>query len=156
MDMWTSLLRTKNAGCMFNDHFCLVGSQNDPANVRNAQSVEETFDRIAVARALFHSRSDGSATTCKEQRIWQRCHRRPWAVEGYSSWYIKMPSTPAEAVAKAAFDGAYLLSDRSTLLTQTVQGTVSNLTVFFQPTNQFHPLMNSCYAMTCVNTPPDI
>lgn len=144
-----------NAGCMFHDHFCLAGPHNDPANVRNAQSIEEAFEQIAGARALFHSRCDGSATTCKEQRIWQRCHRRPWAIKDDSSWYKKLPSTPAEALAKAASDRAYLLCDRSTLLTQTVRGNVSNLTVFFEPTNRLHPLMNSCYAMTCLYTPPE-
>ncbi|KAJ5657122.1 uncharacterized protein N7484_000771 [Penicillium longicatenatum] len=135
----------ESAGCVFHDHFCLVGPKNDPANVAQAKSVEEAFDKIAASHSLFYSRSDGSATMSKERDIWRRCHRTPWNER--SEWYIQTKDNPADAVRNAAASGAYLLNDRSTLLKQVSLGTVTNVTVFFEPTDPFHPLMNSCYAL---------
>ncbi|KAJ5998201.1 hypothetical protein N7522_009861 [Penicillium canescens] len=138
----------KNAGCIFHDQFCLVGPEHDPANVKNAMSIEEAFDRIAKTRSLFHSRDDGSATMCKEHDIWRRCHRTPWNdASGSSSWYIKAKHNPADAVSFASAAGAYTLNDRSTLLDQVSRGRVRGSTVFFEPTDPFHPLMNSCYVL---------
>ncbi|KAJ5661086.1 uncharacterized protein N7484_000458 [Penicillium longicatenatum] len=77
----------QNAGCIFHDHFCLIGPEHDPANIREARSIEDAFERIFLAEFLFHSRSDGSATMCKEREIWRRCHRSPWNAK--STWYIQ-------------------------------------------------------------------
>ena len=138
----------ENSGCIFHDHFCLISPENDPANVKTAHSIEEAFDRIAASRSLFHSRTDGSATMCKEREIWRRCHRTPWDAKSNSSdWYIQTKYNPADAVTNATASGAYLLNDRSTLLNQVHLGTVKSATVFFEPTDPFHPLMNSCYAL---------
>ncbi|KAL3483775.1 hypothetical protein BJX62DRAFT_230763 [Aspergillus germanicus] len=143
----------KNEGRVFHDHFCLAGPRDDPANIRGVTSIVEAFDRIAKRKALFHSRSDGSATMWKERRIWQRCHRRPWAEDSNSNaWYIQSPCIPSEAVAKADAEGAYLLCDRSTLLTQTGKGLASSLTVYMEPTDAWHELMNSSYALTSPRT----
>ncbi|KAL2847762.1 hypothetical protein BJY01DRAFT_164291 [Aspergillus pseudoustus] len=140
-------------GCVFHDHFCLAGPRDDPAGIRGVKSVVEAFDCIAARKALFHSRSDGSATMWKERGIWQRCHRRPWADN--AGWYIQSPCIPSEAVARADAEGAYLLCDRSTLLTQTAKGAVANLAVFLEPTDAWHELMNSCYALTSPATPKE-
>jgi tungstate transport system substrate-binding protein len=139
----------KKEGCVFHDHFCLAGPRNDPAGIRGVASIVEAFAHIAAKKAPFHSRSDGSATMWKERGIWQRCHREPWA-EGEESngWYNQSPCIPSEAVAKANSEGAYLLCDRSTLLTQAGKGLASNLTVFLEPADAHHELMNSCYALT--------
>ncbi|KAJ5981602.1 hypothetical protein N7522_013535 [Penicillium canescens] len=105
----------KNGGCIFHDQFCLVGPEHDPANVKDAMSIEEAFDRIAKTRSIFHSRDDGSATMCKEHDIWRRCHRTPWNdAPGSSSWYIKAKHNPADAISFASAAGAYTLNDRST------------------------------------------
>ncbi|KAL5338516.1 hypothetical protein BJX70DRAFT_398655 [Aspergillus crustosus] len=63
-----------NAGCLFHDHFFLAGPSHDPANVRQAKSITEAFDRIATTQSVFYSRSDGSATMWKERNIWHRSH----------------------------------------------------------------------------------
>lgn len=136
-----------NAGCVFHDHFCLIGPENDPANVREANSIEEAFDRIAASKCSFHSRADGSATMGKEREIWRRCHRTPWLDVGSSTWYVKTKYTPAEALTFAAHANAYLLNDRSTFLNQLNRRAFSNMSVFFEPTDPFHYLMNSCYAL---------
>ena len=138
----------KTAGCIFHDHFCLVGPEHDPANVKGTKSVEEAFDRIAKTRSLFHSRDDGSATMCKEHDIWRRCHMTPWNdALGSSSWYIKAKHNPADAISFASASGAYTLIDRSTFLDQVSRGRVRGSTVFFEPTDPFHLLMNSCYVL---------
>ncbi|KAL3455923.1 hypothetical protein BJX64DRAFT_281732 [Aspergillus heterothallicus] len=143
-----------NAGCVAHDHFCLAGPRHDPAGIRGSSSIVEAFDRIAASKALFHSRSDGSATMWKEHGIWQRCHRRPWAEDQENnSWYNQSPCIPSEAVARADTEGAYLLCDRSTLLTQTAKGVISSMTVFLEPTGAWHELMNSCYALISPSTP---
>lgn len=56
--------------------------------------------------------------------------------------------SPSEALVKADQEGAYLLSDRSTLLAQTAKGSISNTTVFCEPDDSMHPLMNSCAVST--------
>ncbi|KAL4880962.1 hypothetical protein BJY04DRAFT_190496 [Aspergillus karnatakaensis] len=142
-----------NAGCLFHDHFCLAGPAHDPANIRQAKSIAEAFDRIATTRSPFHSRSDGSATMWKERRIWHQTHRQPWTSPRDTEWYIRYPITPSEAVARADAAGAYILCDRSTLLTQTSRALVSRLRVYFEPTDRFNGLMNSCYALTTRSSP---
>ncbi|KAJ5525541.1 hypothetical protein N7494_012191 [Penicillium frequentans] len=109
----------ENAGCVFHDHFTLVGPERDPANASGAKSIEEAFDRIASSQCLFYNRNDGSATMYREREIWRRCHRYPWEADSNSSkWYIKTTYNPADAVSFATATGAYLLIDRSTLLKQ--------------------------------------
>lgn len=143
----------QNAGCVFHDHFCLIGPENDPANVRGANSIEEAFEQIAASQSSFHSRADGSATMGKEREIWRRCHRSPWLDNVDSAtWYVRTKYTPAEALAVAAHANAYLLNDRSTFLDQLSRRAFSNMSVFFEPTNPFHYLMNSCYALYNANT----
>lgn len=142
----------QNVGCVFHDHFCLIGPENDPANVREANSIEEAFERIAASKASFHSRVDGSATMSKEREIWRRCHRSPWFDDAdSSSWYVKTKYSPAEALAFAANANAYLLNDRSTFLNQLSRRAFSNMSVFFEPTDPFHYLMNSGYALYNAN-----
>ena len=137
------------AGCAFHDHFCLAGPSSDPAGLRGAASLQEGFERIAGARALFHSRADASATMWKERSIWSACGVEPWKDEDASStWYQTSHCNPSEALTAADAAGAYLLTDRSTLLRQTALQTIHNTTVFFEPTSPNDVLMNSCHALT--------
>ncbi|PYI07046.1 hypothetical protein BO78DRAFT_314215 [Aspergillus sclerotiicarbonarius CBS 121057] len=137
----------QSEGCVFHDHFCLAGPQDDPANIKQAASIENAFDRLAITQATFHNRSDGSATMWKERQIWDQCHREPWS-DADAIRYQSFLFTPAEAVTHANIAGAYLLCDRSTFLTMASQGRVDSLRVFFEPEHPLDILMNSCYAMT--------
>ncbi|OOF90645.1 hypothetical protein ASPCADRAFT_510677 [Aspergillus carbonarius ITEM 5010] len=145
----------QNEGCVFHDHFCLAGPRDDPANVKQAASIGDAFDRIATAQATFHNRSDGSATMWKERQIWDQCRCQPWNDPG-AGWYESFLNTPSEAVTQANIAGAYLLNDRSTFLTMASQGHVSNLAVFFEPEDAASTLMNSCYALTSPHTSKDV
>ncbi|KAH8900915.1 hypothetical protein GQ53DRAFT_740748 [Thozetella sp. PMI_491] len=138
---------SRTAGCVFHDHFCLAGPKSDPANLRGARSVADAFRRLAGQRVLFHSRVDGSATMEKERQLWLSCGLAPWRDEGAAQWYHTSLETPAGALKNADQAGAYLLTDRSTILRQTGLGTISNTTVFLEPTSPDDTLMNSCYAL---------
>ncbi|KAI7789061.1 hypothetical protein LA080_005165 [Diaporthe eres] len=139
-------------GCVFHDHFCLAGPLGDPAGVGNMNSLSDGLRQIAKSKALFHSRADTSATMWKERGLWSACNLRPWeASENRSSedqWYQTSLLSPSEALRKADAAGAYLLTDRSTLLRQVSTGTISNTTVFFEPTSESDELMNSCYVLS--------
>ncbi|KAJ9603002.1 hypothetical protein H2200_012297 [Cladophialophora chaetospira] len=142
-------------GCAFHDHFCLAGPWSDPADVRCAASLQDAFLRIAHTGSLFHSRADSSATMWKERGIWTDCGLEPWSETATGQWYRKSLYSPAEALAAADAADAYLLIDRATLLTQTIQKTVRNTTVFFEPTSPSDVLMNSCYALTLTSQPAE-
>lgn len=143
-------------GCVFHDHFCLAGPLDDPAGVGDASSLSDGLMKIAKSKALFHSRADMSATMWKERYLWTTCNLSPWngAAEGGSDdlWYQSSLLSPSEALRNADASGAYLLTDRSTLLRQVSSSTVSKTTVFFEPTSESDVLMNSCYAL-CSPTP---
>lgn len=143
-------------GCAFHDHFCLAGPVGDPAGVGKATTLSDGLIKIAKSKALFHSRADTSATMWKERSLWSTCNLSPWegSVNGSSDeqWYQTSLLSPSEALRKADAAGAYLLTDRSTLLRQVSTGAISNTTVFFEPTSESDVLMNSCYAL-CSPTP---
>lgn len=138
---------SKAVGCVFHDHFCLVGPSTDPANVRSASTLPKAFHSIAYSKSLFHSRADSSATMWKERSIWATAGLEPWIDEAAASWYKTRLESPAEALIAGDAAGAYLLTDRSTLLRQTSLQTIHNTTVFFEPMVADDSLMNSCYAL---------
>lgn len=96
---------------------------------------------------MFHSRVDGSATMWKEQSLWSCCGLMPWKNDSDATWYKTSRVAPAEALKAADQAGAYLLTDRSTLLAQTSLRTIFHTTVFFEPTSTDDSLMNSRYAL---------
>jgi tungstate transport system substrate-binding protein len=138
---------SRTVGCMFHDHFVLAGPISDPAGIMNVKSLPEALQQIAERKCLFHSRADSSATMWKERSLWEAAQLAPWHLSQDEKWYKQSQRSPAEAVVAASQVGAYLITDRSTLLTQTHQGTVQNITVFIEPETADSILMNSCYAL---------
>lgn len=135
-------------GPAFHDHFCFAGPYDDPANIRQCKSVSEALAKIAKAECEMHSRVDGSATMAKERQLWKSTGLAPWEDRGATStWYKTSQLGPAEALTAADKAGAYLLTDRSTLLAQTGKRTISDTTCFFEPTSTKDNLMNSCYIL---------
>ncbi|KAJ4385626.1 hypothetical protein N0V93_010055 [Gnomoniopsis smithogilvyi] len=146
------------AGCVMHDHFCVAGPLLDSARLGDATQLSQCLERIAEAKALFHSRADASATMWKERGLWKVVGKRPWeqlSDASVSSWYRTSVLTPAEALKKADKEGAYLLTDRSTLLRQVWLGNISNTTVFVEPDACDHVLMNSCYALCSPSASPE-
>jgi tungstate transport system substrate-binding protein len=134
-------------GCLFHDHFVVAGPISDPAGVAGTKSPAEALTKIAESRIPFHSRQDGSATMWKEAKLWAETELTPWENEGDSDWFKKLCVPPADALKTANSVGAYLITDRSTLLRQTWLGTISQTTVFHEPLSEDDVLMNSCYAV---------
>jgi tungstate transport system substrate-binding protein len=145
---------SRTVGCMFHDHFVLAGPFSDPADIVNAKSLPEALQRIAERKCLFHSRADSSATMWKERSLWEAAQLTPWSDASAEEWYKQSQRSPAEAVIASSQAGAYLIIDRSTLLTQTNLGTIQDITVFFEPDSAESVLMNSCYAL--VSTTDDV
>ena len=136
-------------GCAFHDHFVLAGPPSDPAGISSSASLLDAFSCIAQSRPKFFSRADASATMSKERSVWILLGLKPWSDQAsLDQWYHTSQLSPAEALLAADAAGAYLLTDRSTLLRQTALGTIHNTTVFFEPTQPDDVLMNSCYAST--------
>ena len=61
--------------------------------------------------------------------------------------------SPSDALVAADAAGAYLLTDRSTLLRQTALQTIRDITVFFEPASPHDVLMNSCNALIPAHAP---
>lgn len=137
-----------NMGPVFHDQFCLVGPRADPANIKSANSIHAALECIASCRAPFHARVDGSATMAKEQELWNGTAHIPWQGQNADtkSWYATSTLGPAEALYQADLSEAYLLTDRSTLLSETSKGRLANSRVYFEASKPGDHLMNSCYA----------
>ena len=156
------------AGCVFHDHFVLAGPESDPAGIRSCSSLSAALGKIAERGTagnrngkgvvLWHARNDDSATMWKERSLWSMAESsgdgngralKPWEDEkACGEWYQMHICSPAEAIRNADAAGAYLLTDRSTLLRQTALQTISSTTVFFEPSSEDDVLMNSCFALS--------
>ncbi len=114
---------TERADVMYND-FVLIGPEDDPANVREAQSAAEAFGAIAEAEAPFASRGDDSGTNRAELRLWESA-----GVEPDGEWYRELGSGMGPTLNTAAAMDAYVMSDRATWV---AFGNRQNLTLLFE------------------------
>jgi len=96
---------------MFND-FVLIGPDDDPAGVADAETVRDAFDRIWRYRAKFVSRGDESGTHKAERRIWAELGKDPAAHSG--DWYLEIGNGMGSAINFALETRSYILSDRAT------------------------------------------
>ena len=99
---------------MYND-FILVGPKNDPAQIGTAKTTIEAFQKIAVAKARFASRSDDSGTHKAERRFWQAANTTPADASG--KWYLETGLGMGATLNFAVQADAYALTDRATWLT---------------------------------------
>jgi tungstate transport system substrate-binding protein len=125
----------------------LAGPVADPAGIRCARDLKEGMRRLAEKKCLFHARADSSATMWKERALWGAVGMKPWEHDEATPWYQTSILNPADALKGADKVGAYLVTDRSTLLRQTGMHNVSGTMVFFEPEQANDVLMNSCYAL---------
>jgi len=96
---------------MHND-FVIVGSSEDPAKIKGMKSTPEAFKKIALAKALFLSRSDKSGTHVKEMDIWKAAGIKP---EG-EKWYQQTGLGMGQTLNVTAEKKGYTLADRGTYL----------------------------------------
>lgn len=97
---------------MYND-FVLVGPRDDPANVRDANSVVAAFAQVVDSKSSFVSRGDESGTHMREREIWEHADLTPTG-----GWYIEAGSGMAQTLRVANEKNAYTLADRGTFLAQ--------------------------------------
>lgn len=95
---------------MHND-FVLVGPMDDPANVKQANSISDAFEKISTSKSLFISRGDESGTHKKELAIWNNSELEP-----KDDWYIQAAMGMGSVLLIANERQAYTLADRGTYL----------------------------------------
>lgn len=95
---------------MYND-FVVVGPEDDPAGIAQAESAVEALEKIADGQALFVSRGDDSGTHKAELRLWDSAGIAP-----AGDWYRPVGAGMGAALNTATGMGAYVLSDRASWL----------------------------------------
>ena len=112
------------------NYFVLVGPSNDPAEVRNADSIIEAFRRIystgSKGKAVFISRGDNSGTHVKELSIWKMA-----GIEPGGDWYIESGSGMAQTLVIADEKNGYTLSDIGTYVYLKENGRINNLEILY-------------------------
>lgn len=128
----------ERAEVMHND-FVVVGPAEDPAGVKDAETVAEAFAALAEAEATFISRGDDSGTHRKERAIWKAAQRQP-----AGDWYVEAGAGMGAALRMAQEKRAYTLSDRATFLATREE---TQLAVAFEG----DPLLLNRYSVMIVN-----
>jgi len=95
---------------MYND-FVIAGPDADPARIKGEKIAVAALKKIAGAGARFVSRGDKSGTHIFEQDLWKRAEVTPAA-----AWYIESGQGMGATLGIANDRGAYVLTDRATLL----------------------------------------
>lgn len=123
---------------MYND-FVLVGPRNDPAGLRNAETIIEALRRIDTSGALFISRGDDSGTHKKERGLWQAAGITP-DIRAYRSAGQGM----GKVLQISGELDAYTLTDRGTWIAYADK---SPLTIVFER----DPALNNPYSMIAIS-----
>jgi tungstate transport system substrate-binding protein len=95
---------------MYND-FVIVGSLEDPANLKSAKNINEAMNRLMREKHIFISRGDDSGTHKKEKNLWQMVGSEP-----FGSWYLSVGQGMGIVLRIADDKEAYTLTDRGTYL----------------------------------------
>jgi len=109
---------TKRYYVMYND-FIIVGPENDPAGIRDAQSAALAMKRIAAAKAPFVSRGDDSGTHSRERQLWTATGlplTDAKSPQDGAGWYFSIGQGMGEALIFAQEKMGYVLADRGTYL----------------------------------------
>ena len=104
---------------MYN-YFVLCGPSEDPAGVKDAESVKDAFKAIADGKYTFVSRGDGSGTHTKELSLWPEelgITAEAESFKDYTDWYISANTGMGACLVMAEELGAYILTDKATFLT---------------------------------------
>ncbi len=120
------------------NQFYIVGPPSDPAQIRTADSVTQSFKMIAKAKAPFLSRADNSGTHKKEMHIWSQTEITP-----KGEWYIKTHDFMGPTLMKADKIPGYFMTDSSTYIVK--KSRLKNMTILFKDDpmliNVYHALM---------------
>jgi tungstate transport system substrate-binding protein len=100
-----------NRTYMMYNYFVIIGPEDDPAGVRNANNAVEAFKKIAEKQAPFISRGDESGTHTMEKSIWKAANITP-----AGTWYQSVGKGMGDTITTADIKNGYTLSDRGTYL----------------------------------------
>jgi tungstate transport system substrate-binding protein len=98
---------------MHND-FVIVGPEDDPAGVADAETAADAMAAIAASGATFISRGDESGTHTKELGLWEKAGIDPTG----ESWYQETGQGMGATLTVASEKEGYTLADRGTYLAQ--------------------------------------
>ncbi len=98
---------------MYND-FVLVGPETDPANIQNATSAAQAFERIWKTKSPFVSRGDNSGTHLKEMALWASMSSDTSSFT--PDWYRAAGAGMGATLNTASAMNAYVMSDRASWL----------------------------------------
>lgn len=125
---------------MYND-FIIVGPANDPAGLKNINSITEAMQNLTLGHAPFLSRDDDSGTNKKEQSLWKLAGI---TIKESDEWYLRNGLGMGITLNMASEMNAYTLSDRGTWLSFKNKG---NLAILFEKDK----LLINPYAVIAVN-----
>lgn len=134
---------TERYDVMYND-FVILGPEDDPAGIAEAETAAEAFTLIAEAEAPFISRGDDSGTHTKERNIWTLTD----IGEPEADWYISAGQGMGAVISMSDELTAYTLSDRGTYIARAAEGL--ELIVLFEG----DPELSNPYGVIPVN--PDL
>lgn len=100
---------------VFRSEFVIAGPPADPADIAGERDPVAALRSIAALRARFVSRADDSGTHRKERALWAEAGLDP-AAAGAGGWYVEAGTGMGDALRLASARGAYILTDRPTLL----------------------------------------
>ena len=104
---------TRRNNLMYND-FVLLGPANNPAKIKNSDSIVTAFEKVISSKSIFVSRGDNSGTHVKENLIWDLVEFN--SPKQYS-WYLSTGSGMGATINTTVAKNAYTLSDRASWVT---------------------------------------
>ena len=106
--------------CFMYNYFVLCGPSDDPAGVKDCDSVLDAFAKIADGKYKFISRGDNSGTHTKELSLWPESlgiSAEPESFADYTDWYTSANAGMGVCLVMAEQMHAYILTDKATFLT---------------------------------------
>ena len=106
--------------CFMYNYFVLCGPSDDPAGVKDCDSVLDAFAKIADGKYKFISRGDNSGTHTKELSLWPESlgiSAEPESFADYTDWYTSANAGMGACLVMAEQMHAYILTDEATFLT---------------------------------------
>ncbi len=103
-----------NYSLVMHNDFILVGPENDPAGIKDAQTTADAMKKIADKGTVFVSRGDDSGTHKKELDLWKEATIEPKG----QKWYQEAGSGMGATLNIASEKQGYTLTDRATYLAQ--------------------------------------
>ncbi len=120
------------------NEFFIVGPANDPAQIAQAKSAVEAYQKIAAAKARFFSRGDNSGTHKKEMAVWTKTGIKP-----AGDWYVVTKDFMTATLKRANNEKGYFMVDSSTWVAD--QKDVPNLKILYKGdkmlVNTYHALV---------------